>query len=124
MSEASFPSYFPAGCPPPEASSASGVVFRIVAGGVLSDGDFRTHHEAGTALSAPPCRRCGVSVFNSLERAQHRLGLSPHLGNAIAQGELKEVAGKTLLTSERSGHLEWWPFDGVLRRSFFSEPMP
>jgi hypothetical protein len=124
MSETSFPSYFPSGCPPPEASAALGHVYRIVAGNVLTDSDFKSHFEAGTALNAPPCRRCGVSVFHSLERAQHRLRLSPHIGNAIAQGELKECAGKTQLTSERSGHLEWWPFDGVLRRSYFSEPTP
>lgn len=124
MSKASFPSYFPPSCPPHEASAASGHVFRIVAGDALTDSDFKSHYEAGTALNAPPCSRCGVSVFNSHERAQHRLGLSPHLRNAIVQGELNEDAGKTQLTNERSGHLEWWPFDGVLRRSFFSEPTP
>lgn len=124
MSKASFPHYFPPGCPPSNAGPASGLVFRIVAGGVLTEEDFQSHYEAGTASNAPPCGRCGVSVFNSSERALHRLRLSPHLGKAIARGQLKADGGRTQLTNARSGHVEWWPYAGVTRRSFFKELTP
>lgn len=124
MGMPSFPSHFPSDCPPAHAKQASGAVFRIVTEGVLAEPHFQSHYEAGTVLKAPACGRCGVSVFDSLERALHRLRLSPHLGTAIAKGELAVSAGMTQLTNERSGHVEWWPFDGVSRRSYFAEPAP
>lgn len=118
------PSWFPPNCPPPEAEDAAGRVFRIVSGRALSEADFQTHHEDGTAPTAPPCSRCGISVFNSFEKAAHRQRLSPRLGPAISEGMLRPDAGKMLLTSTKSGHVEWWPYEGIVRASYFSEGKP
>jgi hypothetical protein len=106
MSSTSFPDHLPAGCPPPEAVDASGVVYRIVAGETLTNGDFLSHQELGIGLNASACGRCGVSVFNSLKNAQHRQQLTPRLGKAVAEGTLEPSAGKTHLTSTKSGHME------------------
>ncbi len=119
-----FPTWFPPGCPPPAAGDAQGAVYRIVSGGPLSEDDFLTYHELGQGLTINPCRRCGVSVFASLARARHRLALSPRLGTAIARGVLDASAGKAKLTDWRSGHVEWWAYDGVTRHSYFQEPVP
>jgi hypothetical protein len=99
-------------------------VFRIVRGGPLGEADFETHYEAKTALSAPPCGRAGISVFHSLEKAAHRQRLTPRLGSAISEGTLEPDAGKTLLTSPKSGHIEWWPYKDIVRASYFSEGKP
>ncbi len=117
-----FPSWFPPDCPPETASDASRPVYRIVASTVLSDSDFLSHHELGTALSAPPCLRCGLSVYNSFENALHRLRLSPRLGKAIAEGLLESAAGKTEITSPRSGHVAWWASLELPRSSWFGDP--
>lgn len=94
---------------------------KIVQGRPLGASDFKTHHEAKTAPHAPPCERCGISVFNSFENAAHRQRLSPRLGTAIAKGTLQSDAGKILLTNVKSGHMEWWPYQGVDRASYFFE---
>jgi hypothetical protein len=119
-----FPHWFPQDCPPASASDASGLVYRIVSGETLRDEDFLSHHELGTARGAPPCRRCGISVFDSFRNALHRLRLSPRLGTAISEGELTAEAGKTELTSAASGHMEWWAYADVIRRGYFGEPEP
>jgi hypothetical protein len=119
-----FPSYFPPACPPAEARDANGAFYRIVSGSPLREDDFKSHREGGTAPSAPPCGRCGISVFISRAGACHRLRLSPHLGHAVAEGRLAPENGKTLLTNQRSGHVEWWPYDGVVRHQLFSDPRP
>jgi hypothetical protein len=99
-------------------------VYRIVAGGVLSDDDFRSHNELGTAKAAPECSRCALSVYNSFAGALHRQNLSPHLGSAISEGILDVNAGVVELTSPRSGHVSWWSFDGVSRKTYFKDPTP
>lgn len=121
---AKHPTWFPLNCPPDTATDATGQVFRIVAGGHLTEKDFETHHEAGTAPNAPPCGRCGISVFNSFAKAAHRQRLTPRLGPAIAEGTLTPDAGKIRLTDSRSGHVEWWPYEGIKRASYFAEGKP
>jgi hypothetical protein len=120
----SFPHWFPESCPPATAVETSVEVYRIVSGNPLTDQDFLSHHELGTALTAPPCARCGVSVFTSLSGALHRQRLSPRLGTAIAKGELNPGHGKTGSPNEKSGHLEWWPYVTVIRRSCFGDAIP
>jgi hypothetical protein len=100
---------FPDGCPPDDARNAEGVVFRIVVGAVFDPDDFKSHAELNKARGAPPCARCGVSVYDSLVNACHRLRISPHLGSAIAEGELEAATGR-LSAPNRQGHMEWWPY--------------
>ena len=47
-----FPDWFPEDCPPSTAADAEGEYFRIVAAQVVSEPDFLSHHELGTALGA------------------------------------------------------------------------
>lgn len=117
-----FPAYFPDCCPPVDSNDAGGAVFRIVKDENLTDEDFLSHHELGLAHTADQCRRCGVSVFNSFENALHLQKIKPRLGNAISKGELNHSAGKMLLTNKKSGHIDWWAYDSVDRKSFFEEP--
>lgn len=124
MSTPKFPDWFPGACPPANAVDASGVVYRIVSGATVTEEDFLTHHERGAALSAPACKRCGVSVFSSHEKAVHRLKLSPRLGNGIAKGQLDASSGKTDNPNPNSGHMEWWAYDGVERHRLFDEVTP
>lgn len=121
MSVLMFPEWFPEDCPPDGAHDASATVFRIVSGAPPSAADFRTHHELGTALTAPPCKRCAISVFDSYENALHRLRVSPRLGNAIAQGQLETTSGKTDTASPSSGHISWWAYRNVARHELFGD---
>ena len=119
-----FPNWFPEGCPPSTAADASGEVFRIVAAEQVTDADFRSHHELGTALAADPCARCGVSLFTSFENALHRQRLSPRLGKFLSKGVLSPQHGKTGIPNVKSGHLEWWAYQNVPRHSCFERAVP
>jgi hypothetical protein len=121
MPEREFPSAFPSGCPPSTASPASGIVYRIVQGLKVSEQDFASSQELGNYLNAPPCSRCGVSVFNSIESAAHRRNLTPRLGLAIAEGTLKPECGLTELTNNKSGHITWWAYSSVAKSSLFGK---
>jgi hypothetical protein len=118
----SFPDYFPPCCPPEDSIDADGVVFRIVKTIDLSDDDFYSHHELGKTIAKKECSCCGVSVFNSHKSALHRQNITPKLGNVVTEGTFNSSAGKILLTSKVSGHIDWWPYDGVDRKSFFGHP--
>jgi len=122
--EPSFPTWFPDGCPPNNTSNdASEEVYRIVKTIPLAEADFLSHFELGTAVNAPSCARCGVSVFDSLSNAMHRQRLSPRLGEFVAKGKLESTDGKTGDLNTKSGHLTWWPYFGVVRRVRFEEPV-
>lgn len=120
----SFPDYFPPCCPSEGSIDADGVVFRIVKNIDLSDDDFYSHHELGKIIAQKECSCCGVSVFNSLQSAMHRQKISPKLGSAVTEGTINSSAGKMLLTNKVSGHIDWWPYDDVDRKSFFGQPQP
>lgn len=122
--QAKFAEGFPPGCPPDEAVTPNGFVYRVVQSAEICADDFLTNEEQGTALSAPSCLRRGISVFDSHERAVHRWRISPRLGNAVAEGLLSDSAGKISLPNKKNGHITWWPYDGINRVEFFSPGMP
>jgi hypothetical protein len=116
-----FPTDWPTDCPPRDAVSASGHVFRIVKQAPPAADDFVTHHEAGTYRKAPPCLRAGLSVFRTLDDAVHQRELFPALGEHIARGSLAAHHGKTKLTQGRQpSHTTWWPHVAVTRAAGFS----
>ena len=119
-----YPDWFPEDCPPSTAADAAGEYFRIVEAQAVSETDFLSHHELGTALGAEPCARCGVSLFNSLEKALHRQRLSPRLGTLVSKGLLAPPHGKTGVPNSKSGHLEWWAYKDVSRHLCFQEAVP
>jgi hypothetical protein len=110
--------------PPQDAEDASGAVFRIVAGDSVTSEDLKTYDELGLAPSAPACNRRALSVYRTRETACHRLKLSPRLRTAVASATLNPADGKLKLTNPRSGHISWWPFDGVDRLAPFTEASP
>lgn len=111
-----FPSDWPADCPPADADDASGVVFRLVKGDPPTAGDFVTHFESGRLPNAPACLRCGLSVFRELQDAVHLRRLFPRLGSMIAQGTLQSSHGKTKLTSgQQPTHTTWWAYKHIDR---------
>lgn len=117
----SFPPELPPNCPPADAVDACGSVYRIVSGETLKDADFATNAELGLAPDAPACLRCALSVFDSFDRALHRLRLSPRLGSAISEGQLQAEHGK-IKPGGNSGHISWWVYSEVTRALLFKEP--
>lgn len=116
-----FPSDWPNGCPPEDAQDANGTVFRIVKNDPPNDVDFISHFESGRIPKAPPCLRCGLSVFRELKDAVHQRLLMPKLGRWIAKATLEAVHGKTKLTQgQQPTHTTWWAYDGVQRASPFT----
>ncbi len=116
-----FPSGWPCDCPPDSAEDAAGKVFRIVKNDPPNAKDFETHHEAGKLLNAPPCLRCGVSVFREVDDAVHQRALFPKLGNRIAAGTLQTTHGKAMLTEGKMPtHTTWWPAVEVDRCASFT----
>ena len=87
----------------------------------MSSQDFLTYKELGIR---DDCRACGVSVYESLEKAVHYASLRPALGGMVAKGVIGEDAGEYRLTCSKSGHICWWPFQQVSRSSYFFEVVP
>ncbi|MCU0873206.1 MAG: hypothetical protein MUE50_12775 [Pirellulaceae bacterium] len=70
---------------------------------------------------APPCLRCGLSVFRETRDAIHQRQLLPKLGSLIAEATLLAEHGKTKPTEGRQpSHTTWWAYEGVNRASLFS----
>lgn len=116
-----FPANWPKNCPPSDAVDADGDVFRIVKDEPPTDEDFASHWETGKLPKAPPCLRCGLSVFRDVRDAVHQRQLIPKLGCWIAQATLKYHHGKTKLTEGvQPTHTTWWAYEKVNRASLFS----
>jgi hypothetical protein len=115
-----FPKDWPQSCPPADAVDAVGEVFRIVRNSPPAAGDMASHHETGRLPKAPPCLRCGLSVFREVRDALHQRELLPKLGKFIAKGVLKPEHGKTKLTDgTQPTHTTWWAYEGMQRESIF-----
>ncbi|MBC7816999.1 MAG: hypothetical protein IAG10_08940 [Planctomycetaceae bacterium] len=115
-----FPNDWPADCPPTDAVDANGVVFRLVQSRPQTAVDFQTHFELGKMPTAPPCLRCGLSVFRTPEDAHHQFRAFPKLGRYLASGTLQSEHGKTKLTHGRQPtHTTWWVSEGVDRPRVF-----
>jgi len=116
-----FPNNWPAECPPQDAVDADGIVYRIVNSDPTQDKDLESHFETGRLPKAPPCLRCGLSVFRELRDATHQRQLMPKLGQWIAQATLQVTHGKTKPTPTKiPTHTTWWAYDGVQRASLFA----
>jgi hypothetical protein len=99
---------------------AAGIVFRVVKNDPPHDKDLESHFESGRLPKAPPCLRCGLSVFRELRDAAHQRHLLPKLGRWIAQATLHADHGRTKPTPTKiPTHTTWWAYDGVHRASLF-----
>jgi hypothetical protein len=116
-----FPDLWPSGCPPFDAADAEGAAFRIVNNDPPLAEDVASHFETGKLRKAPPCLRCGLSVFREVQDAVHQRRLFPRLGQWIAQAALRSIHGKTKATAGmQPTHTTWWPYDGVNRAMLFA----
>ncbi len=116
-----FPDSWPADCPPANAADAAGDVFRLVKHDPPRAEDTASHMETGKLPKAPPCLRCGLSVFREIRDAVHQRQLLPKLGSLIAAATLLAEHGKTKPTEGRQpSHTTWWAYEGVNRASLFS----
>ncbi len=116
-----FPSDWPASCPPDDAEDAHSGIFRIVKNDPPEDSDFLTHYETGRLPKADSCLRCGLSTFRDIRDAIHQRQLMPRLGRFIANGVLESQHGKTKLTKgQQPTHTTWWVYANVNRAELFS----
>lgn len=109
----------PEACPPTSASSREQRAYRILKAAGATLDDLKSHAELGTAVTADPCRRCGVSIFATYRQAQHRLAVSPHLGTAVGFAILTPGHGAISPAHHQSGHMDWWPFEGMANPADF-----
>jgi hypothetical protein len=117
-----FPSSWPQDCPPKDAESASGVVFRVAKTNPPSREDFKSHEELGKKSNGSQCLRVGLSVFQTFDDAEHLTQLIPKLGRYVLRGQLQPSNGVVKQTPGRQHptHTTWWPYDGVDRAELFS----
>lgn len=122
-----FPADWPESCPPPQASSPSGTVYRIVKQAALDDKEFLSYIETKKPFKGDKCLAHGLSVFAEKSHAIHYAELMPYLGKLIAHGDLQSHHGKILATPRKQrgidlSHKTWWPYPEVDRKSIFSVP--
>jgi len=73
---------------------------------------------------APPCQRCGLSVFRDGEDVRQLLRSlwkrfpNKKFGPHILRRELTAADGKIKATGQH-GHLTWWAYQGVERHEAF-----
>lgn len=119
-----FPDWFAPDCPPSDAADASGAIFRFVSSSPINPEEFRSYHETGELPNAPPCQRCGLSVFRRIEdvrallfhlwKAYPKRTYGPH----VVKRDLVPADGKTKATGKH-GHQTWWAREGVERHESF-----
>jgi len=90
-----FPSSWPQGCPPEDAEAASGELFRVAKTNPPSTEDFKSHEELGKKSTGPQCQRVGLSLFQTLDDAEHLIQLFPKLGCYVMSGQLQPYHGHT-----------------------------
>ena len=102
----------PTGCPKADVGEFEGTGYRVVQTDPPTRADLLTYLELNLLPAADPCKRCSISLFSTLEKAQHRLEISPHLGKFVASVSLTTAHGKVSKPSS-SGHIDWWPYKGM-----------
>lgn len=102
----------PEGCPKADAGEFEGIAYRLVETNPPTKDDLLTYLELGKLLTADACRRGSVSLYSTLEKAQHQLDMRPHLGNFVASVALTAAHGRVGKPSN-SGHVDWWPYAGM-----------
>lgn len=102
----------PAGCPKAGSDDFEGTAYRVVRSNPPTREDLLTYLELNLLPTADTCKRGSVSLFLTFDQAQHRLEISPHLGNFVASVSLTAAHGKVGKPSS-FGHIDWWPYLGM-----------
>lgn len=104
-------------CPPADAETAAGTVYRIVKDTQLQPDDFVTAEEAKTWLGKDPCLRKGLSLFRNKDEACVHADNYQRLGRYLAIGTLISDYGRTKMTlGSQPSHTTWWPTAEMDRR--------
>ena len=112
-----WPSDFPQGCPPEQASAADGSYYRIVKNDPPEPDDFVSvyHLNRDRAIleirrgRRSECETKGLSVFMDRDDAIRCAHQYPKIGNRVATVALTPKSGKTLQTGGISeSHHTWW----------------
>ena len=87
-----FPSYFPANCPPAEASSENIVLFRVCKDSVPTAEDFLTFYQINPERFKDKIMAYGLSVFPTAEDCEKAKSKSPKLreSKGLASGLITE----------------------------------
>lgn len=116
-----WPLDFPENCPPPQASPANGIFYRIVKTDSPELRDFvSVYHEnpkrAESAIKSgnrTKCETMGLSVYADKNDAIDCAQRYRKLGNMIAHLELVPTSGKTAPTyGGWPSHTTWWKAEG------------
>jgi hypothetical protein len=102
----------PAECPKADVGEFEGTAYRVVRTDPPTDADMLTYLELNLLPTADTCKRGSISLFSTLDQAQHRLDISPHLGEFVASVSLTTAHGRVSKPSN-SGHIDWWPYVGM-----------
>lgn len=114
-SNLTWPSFYPSCCPPDDATSAEGVVFRLVRNDPPSADDFLPWSvENDRVDKSTHCQSCAVSVFDRLDDVRQMQRRVPaQRPKPVAEGELKSEMGVTKPTGKNRGHRSWWLPEGI-----------
>lgn len=119
-----FPSYFPKGCPPEDATDEEMLLFRMCKGPVPTAEDFLTFFQIDPEKYKGHILAYGLSVFKSEDDCQRARKKSPRLRTQYkycASGTTNKDRGKILATPTKVNphHITWWVYEGVEPSTFF-----
>jgi hypothetical protein len=116
------PDVLPSGCPPAGATDGPILLFRLAATKKIAASDCLTPYEAGTFLTADPCRRRSLSSFKDRVDAERLRRRVPHFNaHHVCEGVVPAGAGVHVATPSQheKSYWSWWPSKGIVRHKFF-----
>ena len=118
MASFTWPTDFPADCPPGDAGPSNGIYYHIVKSDPPGPGDFVSQYDKNRRRAennvirgyASLCETMGLSTFTDINDAVDCFHHYPMLGDKIARLTLGREAGKVKATPRYSGesHHTWW----------------
>jgi len=120
--ELRWPTHFPIGCPPEDATEAEGEVFRFTRPPEVSEADFRSHVERGLR-PASDCEAAGLSVYTDVSDALAAWEAIPGMRRRnLARGALTPEHGAMRPTPREMtpSHHTWWKWADVEPTSAFA----
>jgi len=113
-----WPTHFPGGCPPSDAASARGLVYRIVANTPPRPEEFLSAYERNPTKYTEDCKARGLSVHSDRTELQRLLRTVPamkNLGKYVASAILEPPHGelKPTPTGNSKSHCTWWVSSGT-----------
>ena len=114
----SFPSFFPANCPPDDAVENELVVYRYTHNSPPTEDDFKSHYEIDSERYKDIVDAYSLSVISNLDSAKNGLELNPGLRKKfkyIASGKVTKDSGVIKCTPSKNQkyHMSWWLYKGI-----------